>query len=260
VWYPRALLETDRNGGTQVAFAGNTIANVVGQCGNYTDYGVKSLHGRGWNLVNVSPWDIAKNPSAVSLEVMADARPVNIFGGLLTTQNVTIAAPAGHVLIQDQSMIPPWSAQPVAIAAAAMQPDQTVANVPTQARRGQAVGWVLTDSPAIGVVMSVSVPNRASVLSFSFQVAGISGATGDVVMTAAFTRIEAGSTLTGGVTSKQVTVTVGADDVVASGTTADSSVTPGRLYSVRLYRSGGNANDTYAGSVILVGAAAKFTS
>ena len=260
VWYPGVLLETDRNGGTQVAFAGNTVANVVGQCGDYTEHGIKSLHGRGWNLLNVSAWDIAKNPAAVSLEVMADARSVNIIGGLLTTQNVSISAPAGQVAVQDQTLIPPWSSQPVAIAAAAMQADTTVANVPVQARRGQAIGWVLTDSPAIGVVMSVRVPDRATKLTFSFQVAGISGATGAVVMTAAFTPLVAGSSLTGGVTSKQATVTVGADDVVVTGVTTESAVTPGALYSVRLYRSGGNAADTYAGDVILVGASAKFAA
>ena len=260
VWYPGVLLETDRNGGTQVAFAGNTVANVVGQCGDYTTHGIASLHGRGWNLVNVSAWDIAKNPAAVSLEVMADARSVNIIGGLLTTQNVTVAAPPGEVLTQDQSTLSPWAQVPTVKAAAEMQPDTTVANVPTMTRRGQAIVWSLQDgAPAVGVAFSVLAPMRATSAVVTFWVAGVGGATGAAQMTAAFTPVAAGTNLTGGVTTRQATITLGADDVVVSGTVSSLVVTPGSLYSVRLYRAGTNAADTYAGNVALCGVSVQFT-
>ncbi|WP_130012011.1 hypothetical protein [Serinicoccus sediminis] len=250
-WYPRVMLECNKNGSSAVGFAGNTWTDIVSQCGQHTTHVTKGLTGRGWTFKDVSPWDIGHNPAAVSLDVDADAKSIVIIGGLMTTQNVQNRAASGEVTIIDQSTLPPWSTRAV-VGASGMIADTTHPASPTLVRRTQVLCWQLADGVISGNAFSLQVPPRATKATVVLHMAGVGGVSGSVRMAVVLASAAgAGTSLTAPFTTTLVTAPMGADDVIVEVPLPERVTVPGQVLSVRPYRIGTDAADTYAGPVVL---------
>ncbi|WP_165368511.1 hypothetical protein [Serinicoccus sediminis] len=256
-WYYRTYMECKRNGSTAVGFAGNTVGPVKGQSGNFTEFGIKKLTGRNWSLRDVNLFDIGYNPAAVSLDVDADARSINIQGGLLGAQNVQNRAPAGEVTIQDQFTIAPWSATQPPIGAPEMEVDLSRPVAATWDMRRNAPAWRFPNNGLSGVTFTMRVPPRATKATMVLHVAGVGGTTGKASLAISAAPVAgAGTNLqsTTSTTSRTALVDMVGDDILVEVPLAEYVTSPGQVLGIRVYRIGTDAADTYEGPVVLTAA------
>jgi hypothetical protein len=250
LYFKRLINMTTPQAGV-IGYSGNTVKDVMAQCGNTTEYLIRNLRGRGWSFIDVSPWDIGLNPAAVSAQIMAGVEDVRIFGGLLTGQNFTSAAAPGQVSVIDRVMVPPWLVgQDAPVQAAMARTD--VAGVATKIIHD---GWPVWKFPETisGITFLWRAPMGAYTRVLMEVVAfGLAAGSGNIQFAVT---LQLASTSAGQATRTSIipnpgvgNTTAGADLVLGS-----QPATPGGLYRIWVTRNAGAANDTFVGDAGLAG-------
>lgn len=251
ILYPRVYVETIGSTGV-VSFASNTLRDLMGQGGDYTEYGLKGITGRDWLFDSVAFWDFHNNPTAVSAHIASTAECVTIIGGTLTTRNFTNDAPPGEVTVIDRTRVKPWL-HAVGRGAGELVKDASLAGTATFTHKSNVPVWSLPDSGFSGVVGHYRVPPGCKRIQVDALVANLSAATGAARLTIATYRSADGVVLGSTPQSSNVDWTAGGDGVLSTVVGPLANVTSGEAVSVRVYRSASHTNDTLAGDMAVVG-------
>lgn len=252
VLYPKTMLHIV-NGASGVGFAGNQFTNVMVQAGDFTEYGLRSLTGRGWAFNDVNLWDLNKNPAGVSSEITAGAEDVRIIGGLLTVQNVINNAAAGQVTVIDRTSVKPWHGT-VMLGADGLAQDTEIAGTPVRTVKAKMPVWTLPDASLPGVIGSYVVPAGVTRLRVRARVMNMSAASGAARLTLSTIRTALGDAVGGAAKLSAVSWTATAENVLADAVDMTLvTVVPGETLSLRLLRSANHGDDTLAGDVGVVG-------
>jgi len=242
IYYAVSFFET-----TGTSFSGNTISSILGQTGHYTEYGVKSLSGSLWNLLNVCIWDMSNAAAAVSCQINSDAVGITIIGGFLTIQNFQNNAADGQVTIIDNGTNRPWHG-PHDIHGAEFLPD---ASATTPAIHVIYKSWPLLSVPETGASFIASafweVPEPLSYVTAEVACVGTTANTGDVAV-----KVLIQEQIGGSQWSQMTHTTITQDTVTTSGESGTMSVTGGTRVRVALYRYSDDATDTLTGSFGIV--------
>lgn len=251
--YPRVFVETIR-GSTQVGFSNNTIDNIMGQAGQYTTHGVKTLSGRGWLFTSVNPWDMPAG--SVGMDVNEDSRDIRVVAGVLSSRGIVSRAPEGEVTVEDFFTIKPWLGGLRTVTAGEFIPASTGALLATL---GTHQLWPVVMLGAGGlteVSAYYRVPPTVTAVRARAELLGVAASSGAVRTTISLQSAPgatvASVNLVTPVTPNAVSQSAWGDPVV---------VTPGALMKLTVHRAHDFfAEDNLAGTVGLIGVTVQPTT
>lgn len=250
VLYARTLIDTTTPSGV-VGYASNTVKDLMAQSGKHTEYGIKNLTGRGWTFQDVSPWDLGHNPTAISAEIAAGAKDIRIIGGLLTVQNFTNHA-GSEVVTLDRDQTRPWT-QPEFIGPDNISARTDFATQPVKIVQSSWPAWSLPGSAgSSGVTFMWRSPSQVANVTVSLALLSLNN---DQPNTARFqVYMQAGSPNSSQFSRTFLGTTPAAEgDTTYTETSSSMNITPDTIYRIAITRTAGHAEDTYAGSVGVVG-------